>query len=78
MGVGVGVCSESGSFGTALHLAAFLGEGDIFNLLLSRGADVGATGGYFNTVLEAAIQGGNADVVELVSEHQATGGASSW
>ena len=45
-------------YGNRLHIAAFLFEADILALLLDKGADVNAQGGFYGSTLQAAAASG--------------------
>lgn len=62
---------NSEPFGTALHLAAFMGSETIVLLLLDHGADINASGGPFGTPLLAALAKNNLGVVETLLEREA-------
>ncbi|XP_048251543.1 serine/threonine-protein phosphatase 6 regulatory ankyrin repeat subunit A-like [Haliotis rufescens] len=56
-------CRGQYSF-TALMNAAFCAKKDVFDLLVSKGADLTLTDNYNNTVLHLACEGGNRFIVE--------------
>lgn len=59
-------------YGSALQAASLLGDGDIFRLLLERGADAKAVvGGCFGNALQAASYAGNCEFVRLLLERGA-------
>ena len=70
-----------GTYPTALHVAAALGEREIVEQLVNRGANVNATGGLYHTALQAAAASGFDDIVEYLLEKEAdasvTGGLFS-
>jgi tetratricopeptide (TPR) repeat protein len=51
---------------TALQTAAALGNHDMADLLIDRGASVNFHGGYFGTSLQAAAYHGHSDVVQML------------
>jgi hypothetical protein len=55
-----------GRFGNALHLAAYIGNRSLVELLLERNADINACGGYFHNALFAALEGNNPDIAILL------------
>ncbi|KFZ14934.1 hypothetical protein V501_02978 [Pseudogymnoascus sp. VKM F-4519 (FW-2642)] len=62
----------SGSFGSPLQAAAYHGGDEIIRLLIQRGADVNAQGGYFGNALQAAASlGEQEEIVKLLLEHGA-------
>ncbi|KAH8646790.1 ankyrin repeat-containing domain protein [Xylariales sp. PMI_506] len=60
--------ATDGDFGGPLHLACWIGNTSLVKALLDKGADVRGVGGYFQTTLFAAIEGGNHDVMSLLLE----------
>ena len=61
-----------GSFGTALHAAAYMGNSRIARLLIEEfGAEVNHEAGPFGTVLQAAVYEAHDDMVEILLEHSA-------
>jgi hypothetical protein len=56
------------TYGNALATASYCGHRAIVELLLERGADVNAQGGYYGNVLQAASHGGRPAIVELLLE----------
>lgn len=54
------------SFGTPLHLAAFVGDVPIVQQLLGKGADLNSISNRFGTALLAALERENEDVVKLL------------
>ena len=54
------------SFGSALHISAFLGMVPVAQLLLDNGANINEKGGYFETALYAAIEGNQTTMAELL------------
>ncbi|UKZ93466.1 uncharacterized protein TrAFT101_008381 [Trichoderma asperellum] len=69
---GIDVNAQGGIFGSALQAAAFSGQTESVQLLLSRGADVDARGGMYGSALNAAIIGGYWDIVEILLQAKAT------
>ncbi|KAH8729051.1 hypothetical protein GQ44DRAFT_576313, partial [Phaeosphaeriaceae sp. PMI808] len=57
--------------GAALHVACALGDKYLAALLISKGAEVNATGGYFGTSLQAAAYYDHIDLVSFLFEHEA-------
>ncbi|XP_071095492.1 putative ankyrin repeat protein RF_0381 [Haliotis cracherodii] len=51
---------------TAAMLAVFRGHGDVFNLLVSKGADLTLLDDKGSTFVDLAIRGGNTEIVEYV------------
>ena len=70
-----------GTYPTALHVAAAIGEGETVKQLVNRGANVNAVGGVYRTALQAAAASGFDDIVEYLLEKGAdasvTGGLFS-
>lgn len=62
--------TEFGSFGYALHLAAFCGDTFLVQLLLDRGADINAYGAHFGSSLFAALEAKHLSVVDLLLERR--------
>ncbi|KAL9076263.1 MAG: hypothetical protein Q9157_003710 [Trypethelium eluteriae] len=61
--------TELREFGSSIHLAAFIGDLPLLQLLLQRGGDVYVQGGYFGTPLLAATAGTNLDMVTLALDY---------
>jgi hypothetical protein len=57
---------EERRWGTALQAASFKGNEKLVKLLLDKGADVNAEGGYFGTALQAASCRSHENLVELL------------
>ena len=58
-------------FGTPLILAVIRGKFDVTRLLLERGADMQIRGKGYLTPFQVAIQNGNTQIAQLLSEHLA-------
>ncbi|OCK91382.1 uncharacterized protein K441DRAFT_574846, partial [Cenococcum geophilum 1.58] len=53
-------------YGNVLYVALDRGYKQVVKLLLNKGADVNAQGGYYNNVLHAALARGYMQVVKLL------------
>jgi hypothetical protein len=60
------VNSRGGLYGSCLQLAAFLGNTNVVEELISRGAKVDALGGIFGSVLQVAAAGGHSRMVSFL------------
>ena len=60
-----------GDYGTALTVAAFVGDKGIVLLLLDRGASINLVGGKYGTALAAAASGGSGYIVHLLLDRGA-------
>ncbi|KAI4117565.1 MAG: hypothetical protein LQ338_007526 [Usnochroma carphineum] len=56
------------NYGTVLHAASAGGHEEIVQIILEKGADVNAQGGYFGTALQAASYMGHSAVVQILLE----------
>jgi ankyrin repeat protein len=56
---------------TALYWASDMGHDKVVEMLLERGADINALGGYYGNALQAASARGNDKVVEILLERSA-------
>lgn len=63
--------------GTALHAASFRGNFKTVQILLGAGADPNQQGGYFDTPLKAAAQGGFQEIIALLRGAGANGDLES-
>jgi ankyrin repeat protein len=64
-------------YGTVLHAASFGGHNFIVQMLLKKGADVNAQGGWFGNALQAASERGHDQVVQMLLEKGANVNAQS-
>jgi hypothetical protein len=71
MGPGEDVTAQYEGWGTALHIAAFLGELDVVEYLIGRGADIAARNPMGVTPLHTAANGGHLEVVKFLVAHGA-------
>ncbi|MCJ1324224.1 hypothetical protein MMC10_000886 [Thelotrema lepadinum] len=62
---------EAGFHGSALQVAAIMGQEAIVRLLLEHGADIHAKGGYWGNALHAAAATGQVVTTEILIEHGA-------
>jgi ankyrin repeat protein len=58
------------SFGTPLHLAAYVGSVPCVRALLAKGANLNATSDRFGTAIMAAIEGDNNTIVEILLRNE--------
>jgi ankyrin repeat protein len=70
-GPGEDVTAQYKGWGTALHIAAFLGELDIVEYLIGRGANIAAQNPTGVTPLHTAANGGHLEVVKFLVAHGA-------
>ncbi|RDA85315.1 hypothetical protein CP532_4982 [Ophiocordyceps camponoti-leonardi (nom. inval.)] len=68
----IDVNARGGLFDSALQAAAYSGQKQSAELLLSKGADSNACGGKYGNLLNAAVIRGNWDIVGLLLRHGAT------
>lgn len=75
----IDVNSSGGLYGSCLQLAAFLGNAEVVEELILRGAKVDMSGGIFGSALQAAAAGGHSSIVSSLLQNplvhpSATGG----
>jgi len=63
---------EAGECGTTFHAASLGGHGRIVQMLLDKGADVDAQGGYYGSALQSASYQGHKEVVQILLLHGAS------